>query len=768
MEPIRHSEVTNRLPVTVVNPISNDQVSVLPPALSSSFDTNNLLKALRRRWLLAATLGLFFGGIAAAAGWFLLPPGKFTAESRLHVEPVTPTVLATNNVSSSEFLNFQKTQSAEVKSRMLVLNAALRDPEVAALITITEQEEPIDWLERELQVDFKLAPEILRIALSGYRPEDLKKIVNKVTKTYLNEIANREVRAKQTRLDQLTKVSDQFEKNLSRERKNLKNLKANLGSGDPQVLALIQRMAQEQVDITNKELMEVRSKLRKLEIENPGVLTRPKLGRVAASTIGFAGSASAVAAVIPSAMDFSAPVVEANGFPDPMAQEQIKKEPGVQKLVQEKEKLETDYRRAVQVSADGERSSYVQQLKKKITLKQEEIDALCQDLRAVVAKQMNDKLRESSKSNRAQLQNQWGFLINLENALNHELTEYTRQANETKKNVLDVEALRDDLSNLEEMAKKVSNQVESLRVELQAPSRISPLDDAFVTHPDETKRRIMVAITAGGLVLGVILFVIGWSESRFRRIYSSNEVVRGLGIKLMGTVPALPSQRQLRQLNSSVSSNSRWQALLTESVDTARTMLLHAARTESIGIVMVTSAMGGEGKTSLSSHLATSLARAGRKTLLLDCDLRNPAAHRLFDAPKTPGICELLRGEVEVSDAILHTPVQGLWMIPGGQCDGQAIQALARDGFQDISERLRPDFDFIIVDSAPVLPVADSLLIAPYVDAVIFSIMNDVSQLHKVYAAQQRLEILGVRLLGAVVNGTVEESYGSNYRYATT
>src|SRR5207244_6612170 len=105
----------------------------------------------------------------------------------------------------------------------------------------------------------------------------------------------------------------------------------------------------------------------------------------------------------------------------------------------------------------------------------------------------------------------------------------------------------------------------------------------------------------------------------------------------------------------------------------ARTMILHAARAEGLRTVMITSAVSGEGKTSLSCHLACSLARAGRKTLLLDCDLRNPAAHRLFEAPAEPGLCEVLRGEVPLAEVIRAKQATHLSLIPARHFDEHAL-----------------------------------------------------------------------------------------------
>jgi capsular exopolysaccharide synthesis family protein len=192
---------------------------------------------------------------------------------------------------------------------------------------------------------------------------------------------------------------------------------------------------------------------------------------------------------------------------------------------------------------------------------------------------------------------------------------------------------------------------------------------------------------------------------------------------------------------------------------------LRQANVEATRVILVTSAVSGEGKTTLASHLATSLARAGRKTLLIDCDLRRPAAHQLFELPLQPGLSEALLGEVHIAEATRATAVDGLWMIPAGQWDREVMHALARDGVEEIFEKLKSEYDFIVVDSHPVLPANDSLLVAQHVDAVLLSVLRDVSQAPRVYAACQRLATLGIRVLGAVVNGTKPEDCYAGYQY---
>ncbi|HEV3448862.1 MAG TPA: CpsD/CapB family tyrosine-protein kinase, partial [Gemmataceae bacterium] len=174
----------------------------------------------------------------------------------------------------------------------------------------------------------------------------------------------------------------------------------------------------------------------------------------------------------------------------------------------------------------------------------------------------------------------------------------------------------------------------------------------------------------------------------------------------------------------------------------------------------VTSPGNGEGKTTLACHLAASLARGSRNTLLIDCDLRNPAASSQFDLPNEPGISEALRGEIEYDEAILSTPVARLSLLPAGKSDRLAIQCLAQENVEKVFQLMREQYDFIVIDAPAVLPFADSLLIGQYADAVLFSVLRNRSRLPLLHAAQQKLSSLGIRTLGAVVIGEKPEAYG--------
>src|SRR5207248_4295169 len=173
-------------------------------------------------------------------------------------------------------------------------------------------------------------------------------------------------------------------------------------------------------------------------------------------------------------------------------------------------------------------------------------------------------------------------------------------------------------------------------------------------------------------------FCTAWLEFRSQRLHSSDEVVNALGLRLLGTVPALPEKVRRHPLALDELPDRRFHNLVTESFDGIRTMLLHEARQQPLRTIMVASAVSGEGKTTLSSHLALSLAHAGRRTLLVDCDLVHPTLHQRFGQRLQPGLCEALRGEIEPADAILPTEAPGLALLPAGHFDRTVSQLLAK------------------------------------------------------------------------------------------
>ncbi|MFO0852317.1 MAG: polysaccharide biosynthesis tyrosine autokinase [Gemmataceae bacterium] len=302
------------------------------------------------------------------------------------------------------------------------------------------------------------------------------------------------------------------------------------------------------------------------------------------------------------------------------------------------------------------------------------------------------------------------------------------------------------LARLKDQRGQVEQRLTADAVQPQDDPPVAVQEPVAVTaapNPWRTGLTAAAFVTVGGLVAA--------GGGRGRRVDSAERVATAVGLRVLGSIPAFPSQQVLQ-------ADGGWRFALNESVNSARTMILHAAKSRNMQVLMVTSAVQGEGKTSLSSQLATSMAAAGLRTLLLDGDLRTPALHRLFAAPLSPGCAEVVCQEADVAEAVRPTAVPNLWLVPAGECSPRVTAALTQGGpLAALFARLRDQFDIVVVDAGPVLSAADTLLVGQQVDGVVISVLQDVSQVPRVRAASDRLAQLNVPLLGAVVSGTTPD-----------
>lgn len=700
------------------------------PRLAASPSLRVLLQALRRRWLLGCVVAVLATVSAGGAAWLFLPTPKYLAQTLLHVEASPPSIVYQRGESKTDFQSYQRTQVALVKSRF-VLNAALRDPEVVSLSLVRDPIDPIGWVQRELVVDFSIAPEILRVALTGDQPEEMKVLVAKITKAYLDEIVKREDSKKRDRVEKLKEIHERYQENLRTKRRTLRELIENVGSGDPATIALKQRFSQEQLALTEKELLQLDSELRKLNTELSLTKSKDKAGA-----------------------DWKVPDADLDDL--------VSRDPGIQKLNARKFVLEQEISEALHVAVRGDKEPRVQFLRAELAALETTLGQRRQELRPKLLAQAQSRLRDGMHNNVTAMAERAKSLEELRKVLAKDMERLAGESRTLNKGSLDIESYRQDIAQTEETAKKVSAELESLTVELKAVPRITELESAFVTQPDDYKRRGLATATAAIAGLLLSLLVVAWWEFRLQRVQSAGEIVAGLGIKLLGTVPPLP------EIGASEPAPAVADiALLPDVLDATRAMLLYAVRAHAGRAVMVTSAVAGEGKTTLAVRLAASLARTGRKTLLIDGDLRNPSLHRLFDLENAPGLADALLATAPVEQAIRDSVIPGLAVVPAGQAENAALAAIALENLGILLKELRDQYDVILVDSPPTLAVADALLIGQQVDGAVLSLLHDFSQLHKVYAAYERLTQVGIRVFGAVLNGTNGELAEPNYPYSS-
>jgi uncharacterized protein involved in exopolysaccharide biosynthesis len=181
------------------------------------------IEALRRRWKLALALAVAaasvacFGGVEAAK--FL--PGNCTVRTLVQVAAARPTILYDPQDGRTDFAYYQRSQVAMIKSRF-VLKAALETNGIPDLPSVRAQGSPLTWLESKVQADYSIAPEILRITLTGDQPDDLMVLLNAVSDAYLREYVNRDEHERQAQLDKLQGLCTQYEETVGTKRAGMR------------------------------------------------------------------------------------------------------------------------------------------------------------------------------------------------------------------------------------------------------------------------------------------------------------------------------------------------------------------------------------------------------------------------------------------------------------------------------------------------------------------------------------------------------------------
>jgi capsular exopolysaccharide synthesis family protein len=194
---------------------------------------------------------------------------------------------------------------------------------------------------------------------------------------------------------------------------------------------------------------------------------------------------------------------------------------------------------------------------------------------------------------------------------------------------------------------------------------------------------------------------------------------------------------------------------------------LHLARSaDAQNVLQITSPSPGDGKSTLAANLAVSIAQSGKKVLLIDADFRRPKLHALFGLDNKMGLASLLASQtIPAAKAIQQTGIVGLSMLPSGVLPANPADLLTSPRLKEVLESLRREYDFVLIDTPPVLAVTDPCAVAPQVRGVLLTIRNSKNARPDADEARERLENLGANVLGVVVNCTRDLAGASSYGY---
>lgn len=276
-----------------------------------------------------------------------------------------------------------------------------------------------------------------------------------------------------------------------------------------------------------------------------------------------------------------------------------------------------------------------------------------------------------------------------------------------------------------------------------------------------------LALLAGTLAGLGLVYLAEISDQSFR---SAEEVGKRLDLSVVGYIPhfdhsaaAAPSTG----LAATLEAYHQPRSPLAEAYRGMRTALYFGARGKRNQLIQVTSSVPGEGKSTVAANLAISIAQSGKRTLLIDADLRRPTLHQLFGIAADHGLVSLLAEECRALDAIQQVVLPNLSILPCGATPPNPAEVLTSERFRALLESFRPDYDFIILDSPPLLAVTDASVIAPTVDGVILVVRMQAHSRQAAERSRAALTDVGAAVLGVVVNDVERRhvGYGPGYGY---
>ena len=208
---------------------------------------------------------------------------------------------------------------------------------------------------------------------------------------------------------------------------------------------------------------------------------------------------------------------------------------------------------------------------------------------------------------------------------------------------------------------------------------------------------------------------------------------------------------------------------ISESFRTLRTNTQFTTASEALRVIAVTSCQAGEGKTTTVSNLAVAYAQEGKRTLLIDADLRKPSLHRVFSHSNRLGLSNLLARQTELAQVVTDTHIEHLSLIPAGPVPPNPAELLGSKGMDELLTAVRGEYEVILIDTPPVLAVTDAQVVAAKSDGVLLVIRAGMVKKNMALKAKSRLEHVHARMLGVVLNGKKKSNADySYYEYAGT
>jgi len=268
----------------------------------------------------------------------------------------------------------------------------------------------------------------------------------------------------------------------------------------------------------------------------------------------------------------------------------------------------------------------------------------------------------------------------------------------------------------------------------------------------------------GGLGLAYLADV---TDKSFR---TPEEIRSRLGLSLIGHIPVIrpgsaPAAAEGQPLDAALCTYYQPKSVHAEAYRGLRTSLFFCTRGEVHKVIQMTSPNARDGKSTMTSNLGICIAQSGKSILLVDADLRKPRLHKIFGINPTAGLSNVLTDGTDWRTLVVPTPVPGLTMLPCGPRPNNPAELLTTPRFHAVVEELRQAYDFVLIDTPPLLAVSDPSIVAARVDGVVLVLRLVKNGQPNAERAREILAGLGANVFGVVVNGVGRGPGGGNYDY---
>jgi len=297
--------------------------------------------------------------------------------------------------------------------------------------------------------------------------------------------------------------------------------------------------------------------------------------------------------------------------------------------------------------------------------------------------------------------------------------------------------------------------------------RVNAEQDFEKKKPNRS-RNLLLSIFIGLFGGTLILFLVEYFNNSIKTI----EDLEKYGLNILAIIPSIGSQKNKKIKNNgsierTLITREDPKSPISEAYRTLRTSIMYSSvDTNDSKTVMVSSPGPGEGKTTTVSNLAITYANLGKKTLLIDADLRKPVINKVFDLDKENGLSKYIVADANIDDIIQKSQIENLSIISSGINPPNPSELLNSDKMKVLIEQLKLRFDIILIDTPPIIAVTDALILSKIIDNFILVCRSAVTQKGALDRAIKSLNQVGGKFDGAILNALSEgDNYGSGYYY---